>query len=209
MNAGLYRKESRTRRRVDGSPLQIGCSETGLHECRQRGGIKYMTTLTPFATVQAMANLLKRRALQRHRALNSTPEAVSAELFRNQPEFFDRDDKLQVRYEMLRGPAKGEMNVTQACKAFGVTRQTFYRIKRAFEAEGVTGLADRKRGRKGPLKATFEVMEFLQRAKAEDSDRSGSELARMVSEQFGIQLHRRTVERLVAQKKKPPGEGTS
>jgi hypothetical protein len=56
---------------------------------------------------------------------------------------------MQVRYEMLRAPAQGEMTVTEACRAFGVSRQTFYMLRRAIDARGLVGLTERKRGRKG------------------------------------------------------------
>jgi transposase len=158
----------------------------------------------------AMSIPAKRRALERHGSLNPTPEAVTAEPFRTHPEFFDAHDKLQVRYEMLRAPAKGEMTVSQTCREFGVSRQTFYAVKRAFDADGIAGLADRKRGRKGPLKATQDVVEFVRAAKSEEPSRSGAQLTRLVAERFGVELHRRTVERLlVERKKKPPSTQAS
>jgi hypothetical protein len=49
---------------------------------------------------------------------------------RSHPEFFDAEDRLQVRYEMLRGPAQGEMSVVEACRLFAVSRQTFYTLRR-------------------------------------------------------------------------------
>lgn len=168
---------------------------------------KDVTLCGSWSRLARMADAHKKRALERHGALNPTPQANPAELFQDHPHFFDAEDKIQVRYEMLRAPARGEMSVTRACELFGVSRQTFYTIKRAFEAQGVAGLAERKRGRKGPVKATIEVVEFLRSAKAEDPSRSGAELARMAEERFGVQLHRRTVERLLVQKKKlPSGE---
>ncbi len=81
--------------------------------------------------------------------MNPRPEAVTAGVFRDHPEFFDAEDRLQVRYEMLRAPAQGELTVSEACRAFGVSRQTFYTLRRAFEASGIAGLAEQKRGRKG------------------------------------------------------------
>jgi transposase len=147
-----------------------------------------------------MANQDKRRALRAQGALNPTPEKVVAEQFHTHPEFFDSEDRLQVRYELLRAPARGDMTVAEACRVFGVSRQTFYTLRRAFEARGIAGLAEGKRGRKGPLKASVEVVEFVRSAKAEDPSVSGAELARRVGQRFGIDLHRRTVERLLAPK---------
>ena len=56
----------------------------------------------------------------------------------------------------------------------------------------MSGLADDKRGRRGPVKLTEEVVAFLQAA---SQDRSGAVLVAQVADRFGGVLHRRTVER--------------
>ena len=149
-----------------------------------------------------MANQEKRRALRAQGALNPAPDRVSAPPFVTHPEFFDREDKLQVRYELLRAPAQGEMSVSEACRAFGVSRQTFYTLQRSFQARGVAGLVDAKRGRKGPLKTSLELVTFVRTTKQEQPQLSGADLGVMVQERFGIRLHRRTVERLLHIKKR-------
>ena len=159
-----------------------------------------MTDERQGTTVAGVASPEKRRALRAQGALNPAPEQVLAEPFRSHPEFFDAEDRLQVRYEMLRGPAQGEMSVVEACRLFAVSRQTFYTLRRAFQARGIAGLAEGKRGRKGPVKASPEVVEFVRDAKARDATASGAQLARLVAERFGISLHRRTVERLLVPK---------
>jgi len=148
-----------------------------------------------------MAEPHKRQALQDRRTLHPAPETVTAELFLKHPEFFDPEDKLQVRYELMRATGRGEMTVTEACRVFGISRQTFYILQRAFSARGVAGLMDAKRGRKGPIKATGEVVKFVRKAKLESPRLSGADLAVMVEERFGIKLHRRTLERLLQPKK--------
>jgi transposase len=163
-------------------------------------GSKYMTTSRPSSTVTVVASPEKRRALRAQGALNPAPEKVLADPFRSHPEFFDAEDRLQVRYEMLRGPAQGEMSVVEACRLFGVSRQTFYTLRRALEARGIAGLSEGKRGRKGPVKASVEVVEFVRDARARDPAASGAQLARMVGDRFGISLHRRTIERLLVPK---------
>ena len=147
-----------------------------------------------------MAESARYRALEQAGLLYPGAEGVLAEPFRSHPEFFDAEDRLQVRYEMLRGPAQGEMSVVEACRLFGVSRQTFYTLRRALEARGIAGLAEGKRGRKGPVKASVEVVEFVRDAKAHDPAASGAQLARMVGDRFGISLHRRTIERLLVPK---------
>ena len=159
-----------------------------------------MTSLFGLPTVVRVASVEKRRALKAQGAWNPRPETVIAEPFVSHPEFFDAEDRLQVRYEMLRAPVQGESSVAEACGAFGVSRQTFYTLKRAFEARGIAGLAEGKRGRKGPLKASTEVVEFIRDARAADPAVSGAVVARQVEAAFGISLHRRTVERLMVPK---------
>ena len=54
------------------------------------------------------------------------------------------------------------------------------------------GLVDERRGRRGPLKLTPEISAFITAA---DPDLSGADVAAAVTAQFGVLLHRRTVER--------------
>jgi transposase len=166
-------------------------------------GRECMTTYVPVIRVVAVASPEKQKALRAHGAFNATPEEVIAAPFVDHPEFFDAEDRLQVRYEMLRAPAQGEMTVAEACRAFGVSRQTFYVLRRAFGTKGLAGLAEGKRGRKGPLKASVEVVGFVRQTKADEPAVSGAELSRRVAERFGIRLHRRTVERLWVPKSGP------
>ena len=62
----------------------------------------------------------------------------------------------------------------------------------AFEEEGMQGLLDEKRGRRGPLKVTPEINEYIRSAQ----HLSGTDLSLEVAERFGVVLHRRTLERL-------------
>jgi hypothetical protein len=65
-------------------------------------------------------------------------------------------------------------------------------VAEAFESEGMPGLLDEKRGRRGPLKVTPEIDAYVQSAQ----HLSGAELSLEVAERFGVVLHRRTLERL-------------
>lgn len=142
-----------------------------------------------------MAN--KRDVLQRLRALNHKPEKVVSPLFRR-IDFFDPRDKLQVKYEMLRTHEVEEVSISRAAEEFGYTRQAFYQIKEAFQEQGMAGLLERKRGRKGPVKCTPEVVAFLVREKQREPDLSGSDLSERLLEHRGVEVHRRTVEKVVA-----------
>ena len=102
------------------------------------------------------------------------------------PDLFDADDRLQVGWVMLRTRAQGEMTVSAAGRSFGVSRQTFSRPRLAFQARDVSRLTQGDRGRKGPLKASVEVVEVVPGARAEDASGSSAEPARQVKQRFGI-----------------------
>ena len=138
-----------------------------------------------------MSQANRLRALEAEGLLHPRADAVTAALF-TQDGFFLAADKVQVKYEMLRAHLLDGVSVTAAAAAHGYSRAGFYLIAAAFEQAGMSGLLDDKRGRRGPIKLTAEIVEFLQTA---PPTRSGAELATEVTDRFGVALHRRTVER--------------
>jgi transposase len=134
----------------------------------------------------------RRRALEVAGLLHPDPAGVSAPLFAGAEGFFLAADKLQVKYEMLRSHEVDGLSVTAAARAHGYSRAAFYLVEAAFEAAGVAGLLDERRGRKGPVKLTSEILAFLHAGEG----RSGARLAAEVEAHFGVRLHRRTVERV-------------
>jgi transposase len=74
----------------------------------------------------------------------------------------------------------------------GYSRAAFYLVAAAFDEQGMAGLLDERRGRKGPVKLTPEILAWLAAA---EPDRSGADLAGEVESRFGVRLHRRTIER--------------
>lgn len=134
----------------------------------------------------------RRAALEAAGLVHPRTEAVSAAPFRPGQAFFLAEDKVQVKYEMLRAVHVDGMTVSAAAAAHGYSRAEFYLVDRAFADRGMAGLVDGRRGRRGPTKLSHEIVEFLRQAPAE---RSGAALAREVTERFGVHLHRRTVER--------------
>jgi len=151
----------------------------------------------------------KDQALSRAGLLYPKAERVRSPLFKRLP-FFDPRDKLQVKYEMLRGHEVDGLSVTEAADQFAYTRQGFYQVQRAFEAEGMAGLIEKKRGRRGPVKCTPEVLKFVLGKKQADPELTGRDLTVLLREQQGVAVHRRTIEKIVSgfprrpRKKKPP-----
>jgi transposase len=134
----------------------------------------------------------RRHALAEAGLLHPRPEAVVAELFVGGGPFFLALDKIQVKYEMLRAHLVDGQSVVSAASEHGYSRAAFYLVAEAFESEGMQGLLDEKRGRRGPLKVTPEINEYVRSAQ----HLSGAELSLEVAERFGVVLHRRTLERL-------------
>lgn len=145
-----------------------------------------------------MAGAARRRALEEAGLLHPQPEAVTAELFRAHPEFFAAEDKVQVKYEMLRAHLVDGSTATEAASRHGYSRASFYLVQGAFERAGMAGLLDERPGRRGPLKVTPEVLAFLEQRHRERPEASGAELATELEQALGVRLHRRTVERALA-----------
>lgn len=139
----------------------------------------------------------RRRALQANGMVHPHPEAVTAPLFAGAEPFFFAADKLQVKYEMLRSHVVDGLGISAAAAAHGYSRAGFYLVAAAFEDAGMAGLIDDRPGRRGPLKMSAEIAQFIA-----DADRSisGAALAAEVAARFGVSLHRRTVERVRRQR---------
>jgi len=132
----------------------------------------------------------RREALQALRLLHPRPEAVTAPLF-GAHAFFLAADKVQVKYEMLRAHVADGQTVTAAAAVHGYSRAEFYLVAAAFEDKGMTGLLDERRGRKGPVKLTTEVLALLERL----GPCPAAEAAAVIESELGVRLHPRSIQR--------------
>ena len=153
------------------------------------------------------ASTRKKKALLASGTLNPHPEAVQSALFTG--DFFDPYDRAQVKYEMLRAKQVDGLTVTEACRQFGFSRESFYQIREAFEAQGFPGFLPAKRGRKGPSKLKGEALEFALVKKQEVPDIDPGRLARLIAERYGIEVHRTTVQRALKKKRRASTNGQS
>jgi len=140
----------------------------------------------------------KRQALCEAATLNSRPGRVTDELFADS-DFFDPIDILQVKYEMLRRVRVDGFAVSQAALLFGFSRPSFYHAHEAFKRGGLGALVPQKRGPRGAHKMSQQVLEFLQKVMAADASR---DLVEAVQKEFGISIHRRSIERALERAKK-------
>ena len=91
----------------------------------------------------------KRTYLREAGLLHPDPARVRDPLFERGPAFFDAEDHLQVRYEMLRAHLVDRDAISAIGQRFGVSRQTFYNLQAKFVAAG-TGASSRSgRGPRG------------------------------------------------------------
>jgi transposase len=136
----------------------------------------------------------KRQALAASGTLNPHPEKITDPAFAPGG-FFDPDDLVQVKYEMVRRASVEGVRPGQAAASFGLSRQSFYTAKQAMAERGLVGLLPGKPGPKGGHKLTDEVCNYLEELQRADPGRRPQELAAEVQARFGVVVHARSVRR--------------
>ena len=139
-------------------------------------------------------------ALIEEGTLNPQPEKVSDPKFRP-GEFFDPRDAVQVKYELLRRVLVEKTSVTGVAQEYGISRPTYYQAKADFDAGGIAGLVPKKRGPHGRHKLRDEVMAFIEQYLVQGEPVRARDLAVLIQRKFGLEVHPRTIERAVKEKK--------
>ncbi len=144
----------------------------------------------------------KDSALRRHHARNPRPQAVTDPAFTSGNPFFDPRDLVQVKYEMLRRVRREGESVSRAAADCGFSRPSFYEAQAVFEASGLPGLLPQRPGPKRAHKLSEAVVDQLEDALAADQSLNSAQLAQLVEERHGLRVHRRSVERALARRRK-------
>lgn len=135
----------------------------------------------------------KRTILKSMGCFNRYADRVKSNLFKEST-FFDPEDKIQVKYEMLRAVNIDGLSITDAAEAFGYSRETYYTVADNFRREGTIGLMDKEQGRRQPEKLVDEVVKYIiQERKKDPENNSGKILAEKVWKKFKIKLHEKTI----------------
>ena len=143
----------------------------------------------------------KAEQLRKEGTLHPSPGKVQAALVAQSP-FFDANDLMQMKYEMLRSVSAEQQPATEAARMFGLSRVAYYHARRQYENYGLAGLLPRRRGPKRPHKFGAEVMTFINEQLATaDGPPNWELLSKQVEGRFGIGVHPRSVERAVKRKK--------
>ena len=145
----------------------------------------------------------KTKILKKYGALNPHPQKVAEKTFSDSDlEFFDPRDLVQVKYEMLRTVEKKGRSVKHAAEAFGFSRPAFYQALSHFKQGGVTALVKKRPGPKSAHKLTEDILAFIENEVEEGHPLRARKLAPLIKEQFGIDVHPRTIERAMTRRKK-------
>jgi len=140
-------------------------------------------------------------ALRADGTLNRHADHVTDPLFAVH-DFFDARDLVQVKYEMLRRVTVEAQAVAPTAVAFHFSRPSFYQAQRAFQRRGLAGLLPEKRGPRGGHKLTAPIVAFLDQVRAEDASLRPADLVQRVAQRFGIRVHPRSIERVLARQEK-------
>jgi transposase len=140
-------------------------------------------------------------ALKSSGTLNPKPEKVIDDRF-NAGEFFDARDLMQVKYEMVRRVSEDGWSITEAASAFGFSRSSFYQAQSDFNEAGISGFIPERRGPREAHKLSGRVLKFIEETKMKNSSITTANLVALIKEEFGIEVHRRSIERAINRKKK-------
>lgn len=136
----------------------------------------------------------KREALRRQGILHLRPERVADELFQT-CDFFDPNDLVQVKYEMLRRVRVDQKPIRRVAQDFGFSRLSVYHAQAAFERAGLAGLLPARRGPRRAHKLDDVVMAFVREQRRRDRSLRAVELARGIRNRFALTVHPRSIER--------------
>ena len=141
------------------------------------------------------------KKLKEQGVLNAKAEKVKDELFQKY-DFFDPQDLLQVKYEMLRRVQKDGSTVLNASQKFGFSRPSFYKAQNDFSTKGLPGLIPRQKGPKQAHKLSGDVMEYVDQTIAKDNTLKAAKIVSLLQKRFSLKVHPRSIERALARRKK-------
>lgn len=142
----------------------------------------------------------KTSELERSGTFNKKHRDVQDQLF-EASEFFDPQDLVQVKYEMLRRVQKDKWSVSKVSEIFGFSRFVYYDALANFKDRGFAGLLPRKKGPKRSHKLNDEILPVINDL-AEAQGLNAEQLAEIVHHRFAIDIHPGSISRAIARWKK-------
>lgn len=135
--------------------------------------------------------------LKQFKTLNIHPELVQDELFVNN-DFFDPNDLMQVKYEMLRHITIDHWSIIKATETFGISRPTCYKLSTNFQRYGLNSLLPDKPGPKTNSKLTPEIIDFIKYQKKKQQ-LNWNQIIIVIKDKFNVKLHLRTAQQITAE----------
>ena len=139
--------------------------------------------------------------LKENNSYNKKADKVSNKLFLTNP-YFDSYDIVQVKYEMLRAVKNDKLSVSGTSKQFGFSRTAYYKIEKHFNEKGIDGLCFKKTGPKAPAKVTEDLLNFAANLKSQQPNITNAEIIEEIRLQKGVTIHKRSLQREKAKKKR-------
>jgi len=138
----------------------------------------------------------KKEVLSQLGALNKNPEKVTNYLFKKH-DFFDPQDKVQIKYEMLRANQVDGQKITHICTQYNYSREAFYVILRKFKHQGIVGFLEGSRQKKNTIMINQDIAKMIIQMKFENPDISGAKLAQKINATFNADYKKRAIEKAV------------
>ncbi|HEX4219418.1 MAG TPA: hypothetical protein VHZ02_13655 [Acidimicrobiales bacterium] len=132
----------------------------------------------------------KEEALREARSLNPRPRDVTSEAF-TEVAFFDPEgpragEVREVRRVRVEGAA-----VADTSARFGFARPSWYAAAEALDERGLPGLVAGRPGLRRPHELTDEMVDFIERASADDPSLRAVDLVSHVGRHFHVSVHPR------------------
>lgn len=116
--------------------------------------------------------------------------------------FFDAEDLVQVKYEMLRRVREEGERVSEVSAAFGFSRPSFYAAQAAFREAGLPGLVPQRPGPRRAHKLSEPVLDLLEQTLDAEPSLTSAALAELLAERLALKVHPRSIERALARRGK-------
>lgn len=143
----------------------------------------------------------RKQRLKNEGTTHPNPDKVQTDLL-TESSFFDANDLMQMKYEMLRSVSVDKKSVAEAANTFGLSRVAYYNAQERYQRHGLAGLLPGRRGPKHAHKLTPEVMSFIDEQLSETREYSNwNILSKKIEEKLKIKIHPRSIERAVKRKK--------
>ncbi|MFA4965487.1 MAG: helix-turn-helix domain containing protein [Thermoleophilia bacterium] len=134
--------------------------------------------------------------------MNPRPQAVRDPAFTEGSPFFDAEDLVQVKYEMLRRVREEGERVSEVSAAFGFSRPSFYAAQAAFREAGLPGLVPQRPGPRRAHKLSEPVLDLLEQTLDAEPSLTSAALAELLAERLALKVHPRSIERALARRGK-------